>query len=1299
LFDDFVARLPEEDQSRFLESVDEAIDNIKPWHYEGRFIKPSGKEIWFESHSMPRKVGERIVFYGILIDASLRKQLEEDLRLTRSIFDKAPIGIWRMGETGEVLDVNEKGRSSLGYVIEELCGMMVFDFTLGFDKEDWETGTENLKKYGVNNIAEVYLRHKNGEIIPVQVIENLVRFEDQAFRIAFALDISERQRMEQALKESEERLDLALSSANEGIWDWHIQEEKVFFDSRYYTMAGYEPNEFPGSFNEWEKRVHKDDLERARSDISRYLAGDIEKFDTEFRFVRKDGSFMWIQAKGKIVSRDDRNNPVRFIGTHADISDRKLSEIALNKTLTNLSNSQKLAKVGSFEWDVIKGEVEWSDEVYRIFGRNRDNFKPKIDSIMNQLHPDDRKLHETLIEQALSNREKYSFETRIIMPDDDTRFLAAVSEGHYDENGNVIGITGTVQDITDRKHAESALLKSEERLRLALDGTADGIWDYDPRTGQAYFSPRYYTMMGYEPGEFLPTYDNWRKLVHPDDVKEAEESINRALEKNASFAIEFRFRTRNGDWRWILGRGKVVDVDPEGKAARVAGSHTDITDRKRMAEALEKRIVALTQPLEDAESIAFEDLFNLSDIQHLQDLYAEAFGVAALITHPDGTPITEQSNFTVLCGEIIRKTPKGIKNCNYSDAMVGKHNPAGPNIQPCLSAGLCNAGASITVGGRHIANWLIGQVRDEAQKEEEIMAYAREIGADEAAFRAAYHQVPTMSEEQFEKAAKVLFTVTKQLSMSAYQNIQQARFITQRKRAEQALRENEQLLVNIVESMNEGVVMLDREFNYKLFNNYMEELSDTPRQKVFGKKPWEAFPDIKKTGIFDNFKKAMKGERIVDKEIHFTFPHKKDEWLKDSFIPLKDTDGSIIGVLHIAIDITRQKQDEEELRRLRNYLSNIIDSMPSILVAVDKDGKVTQWNNQSERITGLSFEDVRAQPLVKVFPRLAEEIDHIRDSIRESRVIKNSKIERNEDKEARFEDVTIFPLVTNGVEGAVIRVDDITEQVRLEEMMIQSEKMLSVGGLAAGMAHEINNPLAGMMQTAEVMANRLKGNINIPANRKAAEAAGTTIETIEGFMEARGIPRMLDVITDSGKRIATIVNNMLSFARKSEATFSFHILEDLLDKTAELAATDYDLKKQYDFKKIDIRREYAGNLPQVPCDGAKIQQVLLNILRNGAQAMQAAGIESPCFIFRTRFNPDKDMVIIEIEDNGPGMDDETRKRVFEPFFTTKPVGVGTGLGLSVSYFIITENHGGEMAVEASSGTGAKFIIRLPVKGK
>jgi signal transduction histidine kinase len=118
-------------------------------------------------------------------------------------------------------------------------------------------------------------------------------------------------------------------------------------------------------------------------------------------------------------------------------------------------------------------------------------------------------------------------------------------------------------------------------------------------------------------------------------------------------------------------------------------------------------------------------------------------------------------------------------------------------------------------------------------------------------------------------------------------------------------------------------------------------------------------------------------------------------------------------------------------------------------------------------------------------------------------------------------------------------------------------------------------------------------------------------------------------------------------------------------------------------------------MPQVPCQGAKIQQVFLNILRNGAQAMQEAKTESPGFVFRTRFDSDRKMAIVEIEDNGPGMDEETRRRIFEPFFTTKPVGIGTGLGLSVSYFIITENHGGEMMVESSPGDGAKFIIQLP----
>nr|WP_319394680.1 ATP-binding protein [uncultured Desulfobacter sp.] len=397
----------------------------------------------------------------------------------------------------------------------------------------------------------------------------------------------------------------------------------------------------------------------------------------------------------------------------------------------------------------------------------------------------------------------------------------------------------------------------------------------------------------------------------------------------------------------------------------------------------------------------------------------------------------------------------------------------------------------------------------------------------------------------------------------------------------------------------------------------------------------------------------------------------------------------------MAADLSNSYAD---LKTAQGLVSNIIDSMPSVLVGVDSRGNVTQWNLKAEQVTGISPEKARFRALGNVFPNLAHDMDRIRASIRDRRVLRNSKVRREYINETRYEDVTIYPLVANGVEGAVIRVDDVTDQVLMEEMVIQSEKMLSVGGLAAGMAHEINNPLAGMMQTAQVMGRRLTARLDIRANREAAQAVGTSIEAIEQFMAARGIHRMLKAITESGVRVSKIVNNMLSFARKDGTRISSHDLTEIIDKTIELAATDYDLKKTYDFKRIKIIKTYGDDLSAIPCQANQIQQVVLNILTNGAQAMQGVRTPDPQFTIRTYVDTARDMACIEIEDNGPGMDERTRKHIFDPFFTTKPVGVGTGLGLSVSYFIITENHNGEMAVESSLGTGAKFVIRIPLTG-
>jgi PAS domain S-box-containing protein len=281
----------------------------------------------------------------------------------------------------------------------------------------------------------------------------------------------------------------------------------------------------------------------------------------------------------------------------------------------------------------------------------------------------------------------------------------------------------------------------------------------------------------------------------------------------------------------------------------------------------------------------------------------------------------------------------------------------------------------------------------------------------------------------------------------------------------------------------------------------------------------------------------------------------------------------------------------------------------------------------------------------------------------------------------------------NTLIGARVVAHNVTERKKIEEMIIQSEKMMSVGGLAAGMAHEINNPLAGMMQNSQVIHNRLTQNLE--ANTQVAQELGTSMNTIRQFMGKRGILKQLENIHTAGSQAAKIISNMLSFAKKSDSNKTQVNLNELIDKTIELSENDYSLKKNYDFKQIQIIRDYHPDVPPVLCEPSKIQQVLFNVIKNASESMRETIKKEPSkIIFRLKKHANS--ACIEIEDNGTGIDYQTRKRIFEPFFTTKSVDKGTGLGLSVSYFIIVNDHKGKMEVDSTLGKGTKFIIKLPI---
>ena len=222
---------------------------------------------------------------------------------------------------------------------------------------------------------------------------------------------------------------------------------------------------------------------------------------------------------------------------------------------------------------------------------------------------------------------------------------------------------------------------------------------------------------------------------------------------------------------------------------------------------------------------------------------------------------------------------------------------------------------------------------------------------------------------------------------------------------------------------------------------------------------------------------------------------------------------------------------------------------------------------------------------------MQDELEKILQAMRNKDIETDSIQTRIDGGLTRYDDITIYPLIANGVQGAVIRIDDVTERIYLEQMMIQSEKMMSVGGLAAGMAHEINNPLAGILGHAQNIHKRLLSDMK--ANKSAAEECGITFEQLQEYMQKRDIRKMIEGIIESGKRAAKIVSNMLNFSRKSEKENAYYRMDELLDSTIELAANDYNLKKQYDFRQIKIVRQYAEELPPVYCDGNEIQQVSL----------------------------------------------------------------------------------------------------------
>jgi len=396
-------------------------------------------------------------------------------------------------------------------------------------------------------------------------------------------------------------------------------------------------------------------------------------------------------------------------------------------------------------------------------------------------------------------------------------------------------------------------------------------------------------------------------------------------------------------------------------------------------------------------------------------------------------------------------------------------------------------------------------------------------------------------------------------------------------------------------------------------------------------------------------------------------------------------------------EVAERKQAQHELESLKYYLNEILDAMPSIVIGVDKKAIITHWNRQAIISTNISIEQAIGSELEKLLTIFPSHIEKIINAITTNKNLKLSRINYTILNQNYYADLLIYPLTAPGIEGAVIRVDDITDQILMQQAAFQTEKMLSVGSLATGMAHELNNPLGGILQGIQNIRRRLsdelKNNITIAQEHKL------DLKQAQAYFHQRMIYTIIDSIEEAGKRAAQIITNMMSFSQTEKSAIKLYDLAKLIDEVISLARIDYDMKTKFGFSDINIIRDYQNNLPHINSLDKELKQVILNILRNSAQALSNQ-INSPSPdiepSINIRLSSYADKVNIEIKDSGPGMDSETLTRIFEPFYTTQAVGQGTGLGLSIAYYIIHEQLLGEIKAESTIGQGTKITIQLPL---